>query len=73
MKKQSYQILKYLKEYGDSSALQIAKDLNMEKRMVDAYFSAAIINAGMGERDQSQTPSILRLNEVGRAYTQEED
>lgn len=73
MTKQSYQILNYLKEHGDSPAIQIAEDLNMEKRRVDSYFSAAIMNAGLGERDQSVTPSILRLNDEGKAYTQDEE
>lgn len=73
MKKQSYQILNYLKEHGDSTAIQIAEALGMEKRRVDSYFSAAIMNAGMGERDQSVTPSVLRLNEKGLEYVQEEE
>lgn len=73
MKKQSYQILNYLKEHGDTPAIDVAKALNMEKRRVDAYFTAAIINAGLGERDQSVTPSVLRLNDEGRAYIQEDE
>lgn len=73
MKKQSYQILNYLKEHGDSTAIQIAEDLGMEKRRVDSYFSAAIMNAGLGVRDQSVVPSVLRLTEEGKNYTQEEE
>lgn len=73
MKKQSYQILKYLKENGDTPATKIAEDLGMEKRRVDAYFTAAIMNAGLGVRDQSVTPSVLRLTEEGKNYTQEEE
>lgn len=73
MTKQSYKILNYLKEHGDAPAIQIAEDLDMEKRRVDSYFSAAIMNAGLGERDQSVTPSILRLNDAGKAYTQDEE
>lgn len=73
MNKYSYQILNYLKEHGDSSATEIAKEFQLSKRFVDACFSADIMNAGMGERDQSVTPSILRLNEKGKTYVQEEE
>ena len=73
MKKQSYQILNYLKEHGDSTAIDIGKALDMEKRRVDSYFSAAIMNAGLGVRDQSVTPSVLRLTEEGKNYTQEDE
>lgn len=73
MKKQSYQILNYLKENGDSTAIEVGEALGMEKRRVDSYFTAAIINAGLGERDQSVTPSVLRLNEEGKNYTQEDE
>ena len=73
MTKQSYEILNYLKEHGESTAKQVAEALNMEKRRVDSYFSAAIMNVGLGERDTTQSPSILRLNEEGMAYTQEDE
>ena len=73
MTKQSYEILNYLKEHGESTAKGVAEALNMEKRRVDSYFSAAIMNAGLGERDTTQSPSILRLNEEGMAYTQEDE
>lgn len=73
MTKQSYEILNYLKEHGESTAKKVAEALNMEKRRVDSYFSAAIMNAGLGERDTTQSPSILRLNEEGMAYTQEDE
>lgn len=73
MKKQSYQILNYLKENGDSPAIEIAEALGMEKRRVDSYFSAAIMGAGLGERDTSTTPSTLRLNDAGRNYTQDDE
>ena len=73
MTKQSYEILNYLKEHGESTAKEVAEALNMEKRRVDSYFSAAIMNAGLGERDTTQSPSILRLNKEGMAYTQEDE
>lgn len=73
MKKQSYQILKYLQENGDSTAIQVGEVLNIEKRRVDSCFTAAIMNAGLGIRDQSVSPSMLRLTEEGRAYHQDED
>lgn len=73
MTKQSYEILNYLKEHGESTAKEVAEALSMEKRRVDSYFSAAIMNAGLGERDTTQSPSILRLNEEGMAYTQEDE
>lgn len=73
MTKQSYSIVKYLQENGDSPAIVIGEALGMEKRRVDSYFTAAVINAGMGERDQSVTPSMLRLNEKGKAYKQDEE
>ena len=74
MTKQSYEILNYLKEHdGESTAKEVAEALDMEKRRVDSYFSAAIMNAGLGERDTTQSPSILRLNEEGMAYTQEDE
>ena len=38
MTKQSYEILNYLKEHGESTAKEVAEALNMEKRRVDSYF-----------------------------------
>lgn len=74
MTAQSYKILNYLKEHeGAATAKEIAEALGMEKRRVDSYFSAAIAGAGLGERDQSVTPSILRLNSEGMNFTQEEN
>lgn len=73
MTKYSYQILNYLKEHGDSTAASVGEALGMEKRRVDSYFSAAIVGGGLGERDTNVTPSLLKLNDEGKAYTQEED
>jgi len=72
MSKQSYQILNYIKEHGPCTAKEISDALNIEKRRVDSYFSAAIVRAGLGERDQSVTPSILRLTEEGMKYEEVE-
>lgn len=69
----SYKILKYLKEHNPSTAKEIAAALDMEKRRVDSYFSAAIENAGLGTRDRTKTPSELSLNQAGMAYQQEEE
>lgn len=66
----SYKILNYLKEHGATSAKEIADALGIEKRRVDSYFSAAIANKQLGERDTSVTPSLLKLNDAGMAYTQ---
>lgn len=70
MTSQSYEILQYLKEHNGASAIEVAEALEMEKRRVDSYFSAAIVRAGLGERDTTTTPSRLLLNEKGMLYTQ---
>jgi predicted ArsR family transcriptional regulator len=70
MTNQSYEILQYLKEHNGASAIEVAEALEMEKRRVDSYFSAAIIREGLGERDTTTTPSRLLLNEKGLLYTQ---
>ena len=72
MSKQSIDIIKYLQEHdGAATAKEIAEALEMEKRRVDSFFSASVIRAGMGERDTSESPSVLRLNESGMAFEPE--
>lgn len=70
MKEQSYKVLQYLQKHNRSTAKQVAEALEMEKRRVDSYFSAAIIQEGLGERDSSVSPSLLVLNDKGMKYTQ---
>lgn len=67
----SYKILKYLKEHNPSTAKEVAEALQMEKRRVDSYFSAAIEGADLGYRDRAFTPSKLFLNENGLEYEQD--
>lgn len=66
----SYDILNYLKEHNGATAKEVAEALDMEKRRVDSYFSAAIAGEGLGERDRTVTPSRLVLNEKGLNYVQ---
>jgi hypothetical protein len=68
MSEQSYKILKYLQEHNGASAIEVAEAVGMEKRRVDACFSATIIGGGLGVRDTTTTPSSLRLNEEGLNY-----
>lgn len=68
----SYEILKFLKKNNGSTAKEVGEALGMTKRRVDSYFSAAIAGEGLGERDQSVSPSKLVLNDKGMAYTQPE-
>lgn len=70
MTTQSYEILQYLKDHNGATAAEVAEALQMEKRRVDSYFSAAIMRAGLGERDTLTMPSRLVLNEQGLLYTQ---
>ena len=67
----SYKILKYLKEHNPSTAKEVAAALQMQKRRVDSYFSAAIEGADLGYRDRTFTPSKLFLNENGLEYEQD--
>jgi len=71
MTENSYKILNYLKKNNPSTAKEVAAALEMEKRRVDSYFSAAIEGADLGYRDRSYTPSKLFLNEKGLAYEQD--
>lgn len=71
MTENSYKILNYLKKNNPSTAKDIAAALQMEKRRVDSYFSAAIEGAGLGYRDRNYTPSKLFLNEEGMEYEQD--
>ena len=70
MTTQTYEILQYLKEHNGATAVEVAEALQLEKRRVDSYFSAAIVRAGLGERDTSAAPSKLMLNEQGLLFTQ---
>ena len=70
MKPNSYKILEYLKLHNGATANEVAKELNMEKRLVDSYFSAGIAKNDLGYRDTTVTPAKLFLNEKGLAYTQ---
>lgn len=70
MKPNSYKILEYLKLHNGATANEVAKELNMEKRLVDSYFSAGIVKNDLGYRDMATTPAKLFLNEKGLAYTQ---
>lgn len=72
MTKQSLSILNYLKEHNAVTAQEVADALGLEKRRVDSCFSAAIVNAGLGVRNTSISPSLLVLNEDGLAYVEEE-
>jgi hypothetical protein len=69
MTENSYKILQYLQTYGDSTAIDIAEALNLEKRRVDSYFSAGIAKADLGMRDLSVSPAVLRLTDAGKSYT----
>lgn len=71
MTENSYKILNYLKKNNPSTAKEVAAALEMEKRRVDSYFSAAIEGADLGYRDRNHTPSKLFLNEKGLAYEQD--
>lgn len=71
MTENSYKILNFLKKNNPSTAKQVAAALNMEKRRVDSYFSAAIEGADLGFRDRTSTPSKLFLNDKGMNYEQE--
>lgn len=69
MSEQSLKILNYLKEHnGEAPAQEIAEAIEMEKRRVDSCFSASFIRAGLGERDTSVSPSVLRLTEEGKNF-----
>lgn len=71
MTENSYKILNYLKKNNPSTAKEIAAALQMEKRRVDSYFSAAIEGADLGYRDRNYTPSKLFLNKKGMEYEQD--
>ena len=66
MTENSYKILQYLQKHNGATALEVAQALNMEKRLVDSYFSAGIIRNGLGMRDEKTTPAKLLLNELGK-------
>ena len=67
----SMKVLNYLKEHNGSTAVTVAEAINMQKRLVDSYFSAGIVKNNLGYRDRESTPSKLFLNEAGMNYTQE--
>lgn len=69
----SMKVLNYLKEHNGSTAAEVAKAIDMQKRLVDSYFSAGIVKNELGYRDREVTPSKLYLNEAGMNYTQEEE
>lgn len=66
----SYKILQYLQKNNGATAIEVAEATGIQKRLVDSYFSAAIIKADLGERDVSTTPARLILNAKGLAYTE---
>ena len=63
-------VLNYLKEHNGSAAIDVAEDIDMQKRLVDSYFSAGIVKNDLGYRDREVTPALLYLNEKGMNYTQ---
>lgn len=67
----SYKILQYLQKNNGATALEVAEALEIEKRLVDSYFSAGIKKNGLGDRDTTSTPAKLILNDMGMKYTQE--
>jgi len=71
MSENSYKILTYLKSHNGATALEVSEATNIQKRLVDSYFSAAIANKDLGYRDTTATPARLFLNEKGMQFTQE--
>ncbi len=63
-------VLNYLKEHNGSAAIDVAEAIDMQKRLVDSYFSAGIVKNDLGYRDREVTPALLYLNEKGMNYTQ---
>lgn len=70
MSDKAYEITQYLQKHNGVNAKEVADALGMEKRLVDAYFSAGIAQLGYGYRDTTVTPSVLVLNEKGLAFKQ---
>lgn len=69
----SMKILNYLKEHNGSTAIEVSEAINMQKRLVDSYFSAGIVKNNLGYRDREVTPSKLYLNDAGMHYVQESE
>lgn len=63
-------ILNYLKLHNGSTANEVAEAIDMQKRLVDSYFSGGIIKNDLGYRDKEVTPAKLYLNEKGMHYEQ---
>lgn len=70
MSEKSYKILCYLKEHNGATALEVAKALDMQKRLVDSCFSATIVGQEYGYRDSAVLPSKLYLTQAGMNYQQ---
>lgn len=70
MKENSYKIVQYLQEHNGVTAKEVSAALGIDKRFVDSYFSAAVVQGGLGSRDTTVTPSRLVLNDKGLSYTQ---
>ena len=66
----SMKILNYLKEHNGSTAAEVSEAINMQKRLVDSYFSGGIIKNDLGYRDKEVSPALLYLNEKGMNYEQ---
>ena len=62
MKPNSYKILEYLKLHNGATANEVAKELNMEKRLVDSYFFFFFLKNDLGYSDTTGTPATLFLN-----------
>ena len=68
--KNSMKIIEYLKENNGATAAEISEALGIQKRLVDSYFSAAVIQNDLGYRNE-ETPAKLILNDKGLAFSNE--
>ena len=66
----SYKILQYLQKHNKATAVEVAQATDIQKRLVDSYFSAAIVKAGLGNRETIGDSICLVLNSKGMAYTE---
>ena len=69
--KNSIKIIEYLKEHNGATAAEVSEAIDIQKRLVDSYFSAGIVKNDLGYRDTTHTPSLLFLTQAGLDYHQD--
>ena len=66
----AYKILEYLKLHNGVTAKEVSENVGIQKRLVDSYFSAAIVGQGLGYRNNDTKPAALTLTTAGLEYNQ---